>query len=595
MSDLLPMPPPSGDVIDIAPGIMGAGGADPTPGMGQSEGIEVDVVGSRPLEPFTPAADLPPLADADGATSRFEMRWMDRRGYLAPPPPPQRPANQPATMRGPTQEVRNQPDPAGFDAIRSPTEPRRGTLRLSPSGGPQQGPAAPAPAPEMIGPPAPQQPVGAQMLGMVANTWAAATQGFSEVALEDAEVVDDYEMRQRLMPAWNDEGPAADRLRAARERAREMGIEIAFRVRPDGSVEAVRATPEMQVPGGRVGRLADALGRVFGLGFVDPIGGAAALGARGAAPAMGVASAGGAGPAVMDGAASAARAVDGAGAAAVQATARGVEAMTDAGLARVALEPAGLRDVPGLRAFHGSPHDFIRFDLSKIGTGEGAQAYGWGLYFAEAEEVAKMYRETLALPPRIDYGGGNLLRMDDLSLSAEMTQALRALDRAGGDWDAASRLAPEMARPTLATWRREGYRFMPESARMYEVRINVDPNRLLDWDAPLSQQPQAVQRALMNLPGAHRFQPNWTGAQFYESAALMPGAMRDPKAASEALRAAGIQGIRYLDGGSRSAGDGTRNFVVFSDDAVEIVRKYGVGPFIITGLTAGAATGSNDE
>src|SRR5690606_6130189 len=35
------------------------------------------------------------------------------------------------------------------------------------------------------------------------------------------------------------------------------------------------------------------------------------------------------------------------------------------------------------RAFHGSPHRFDRFSLQHIGTGEGAQAFGWGLYFAE--------------------------------------------------------------------------------------------------------------------------------------------------------------------------------------------------------------------
>ena len=32
--------------------------------------------------------------------------------------------------------------------------------------------------------------------------------------------------------------------------------------------------------------------------------------------------------------------------------------------------------------WHGSPHKFYAFDASKIGTGEGAQAYGHGLYFA---------------------------------------------------------------------------------------------------------------------------------------------------------------------------------------------------------------------
>lgn len=37
-------------------------------------------------------------------------------------------------------------------------------------------------------------------------------------------------------------------------------------------------------------------------------------------------------------------------------------------------------------AWHGTPHDFDEFKLNKIGTGEGAQAYGWGLYFAYCEK-----------------------------------------------------------------------------------------------------------------------------------------------------------------------------------------------------------------
>jgi hypothetical protein len=45
--------------------------------------------------------------------------------------------------------------------------------------------------------------------------------------------------------------------------------------------------------------------------------------------------------------------------------------------------------------YHGTPHIFDKFDLSKIGTGEGAQAYGWGLYMAGSKAVAKYYRESL--------------------------------------------------------------------------------------------------------------------------------------------------------------------------------------------------------
>jgi hypothetical protein len=45
-------------------------------------------------------------------------------------------------------------------------------------------------------------------------------------------------------------------------------------------------------------------------------------------------------------------------------------------------------------AHHGTPHKVDKFSLDKIGTGEGVQAYGWGLYFAESDEVAKTYAKV---------------------------------------------------------------------------------------------------------------------------------------------------------------------------------------------------------
>ena len=49
-----------------------------------------------------------------------------------------------------------------------------------------------------------------------------------------------------------------------------------------------------------------------------------------------------------------------------------------------------------IKAYHGSPHDFERFSMDKIGTGEGAQAYGHGLYFADQPAVAQSYRDALS-------------------------------------------------------------------------------------------------------------------------------------------------------------------------------------------------------
>ena len=47
--------------------------------------------------------------------------------------------------------------------------------------------------------------------------------------------------------------------------------------------------------------------------------------------------------------------------------------------------------------YHGSPYHFDRFTLSHIGSGEGAQAHGWGLYFALSRAVAEGYRKRLEL------------------------------------------------------------------------------------------------------------------------------------------------------------------------------------------------------
>ena len=53
--------------------------------------------------------------------------------------------------------------------------------------------------------------------------------------------------------------------------------------------------------------------------------------------------------------------------------------------------PAELRQV----AYHGSPHKFDKFSLEHLGSGEGAQVYGWGLYFTDLKEIASGYADKL--------------------------------------------------------------------------------------------------------------------------------------------------------------------------------------------------------
>ena len=60
-----------------------------------------------------------------------------------------------------------------------------------------------------------------------------------------------------------------------------------------------------------------------------------------------------------------------------------------------AREPIG-RAVLEQAAWHGSPHAFTRFSSAHIGSGEGAQGFGWGLYFAESRDVAEYYRDMFS-------------------------------------------------------------------------------------------------------------------------------------------------------------------------------------------------------
>lgn len=57
--------------------------------------------------------------------------------------------------------------------------------------------------------------------------------------------------------------------------------------------------------------------------------------------------------------------------------------------------PMGISPKYMAAAYHGTPHEFDEFDMAKIGTGEGAQAYGWGLYFAGDRGIAEFYRRKL--------------------------------------------------------------------------------------------------------------------------------------------------------------------------------------------------------
>lgn len=73
-------------------------------------------------------------------------------------------------------------------------------------------------------------------------------------------------------------------------------------------------------------------------------------------------------------------------------------------------------------AYHGTPHSFNEFSLEHIGTGEGAQAHGWGLYFAESKEVSEGYRTRL-VRSGVQYDG-RLINPNDSFTSTIFTEII---------------------------------------------------------------------------------------------------------------------------------------------------------------------------
>ena len=291
---------------------------------------------------------------------------------------------------------------------------------------------------------------------------------------------------------------------------------------------------------------------------------------------------------------------------------------------------------PGILAYHGSPHSFDQFDASKIGTGEGAQAYGHGLYFAEKEGTAQQYRDQLAgknagfewngqpVPPGqpaydlIDTLGNQDWRLGKIAEQAAKYGPRNAVDT----FEPHTRNAPDGPEWQAAMDQFKQGAGKSATGSMYEVNIGADPQHFLDWDKPLSEQHPVVQDKLRaigavpdpaevntaghfgyslnefktltpeyqreliaKLPENHAdYTRNARGSEIYHEG-------RDPVAAAQALQAAGIPGIRYLDQGSRGAGQGTHNYVVFDAATIDILRKYGIAGLIAGGGAAATQQG----
>jgi|SaaInlV_135m_DNA_1039713.scaffolds.fasta_scaffold22379_1 hypothetical protein len=250
-------------------------------------------------------------------------------------------------------------------------------------------------------------------------------------------------------------------------------------------------------------------------------------------------------------------------------------------------------------AWHASPHKWVQPDLSKMGTGEGAQAYGHGFYSAESDRVTDKYFDAFTKRSKAYRG------LKDQVASTPESYATEWFRASGGDTNKAiekleylAAYGNDLAKRGAELLKTGG---VDTPANIYKLNIPDETiDKMLDWDKPLREQTSSVQSVLdrfkqRDVEGISELTDlpmgieDFTGKDLYRwttSAGLegllpvlpveMNRALAPTELASEYLNSLGIPGIKYLDGMSRAAGQGSRNFVSFTPDHIEMLERNGV-------------------
>ena len=285
-----------------------------------------------------------------------------------------------------------------------------------------------------------------------------------------------------------------------------------------------------------------------------------------------------------------------------------------------------------IAALHASPHSFRKFDTAFMGKGEGAQAYGWGLYFAENPKVNRSYLnqfaqdkatwkfrevETAAIEEMQRALVGSFLPKDALPEAKEDASDIAwsvlgdLVDAARGSMtvlDIVMELHDEIDtnRKYAETYPQEREKleqlegFMlslldhldeiearPGMPSNYKVELNVEDSELLGWDyvdetvlallkdSPVEEVRYALERAERR---ADYRGENVSGKDVYQELfdAFWDGEdgtkQEAQKAASVSLLSSDIKGIRYADGFSRRKAEEeqTYNYVIFDGNDIKI-------------------------
>jgi hypothetical protein len=290
-------------------------------------------------------------------------------------------------------------------------------------------------------------------------------------------------------------------------------------------------------------------------------------------------------------------------------------------MTNMAINANPIMGLVGMTAYHGSPHIFDKFDINKLGTGEGAQAFGHGMYFAENPAVARDYARKLGIektsmselaqdylktdvPPsaikmlhdvaissspveeaarRASYGN-NVLRNEDRNVLKNIISDYR--NKATGNIYKVD--IPDEHIPKMLNWDTtmnhqtpevlSALKIPTESVQKYNQIINkLDELEKVKGGLDSSEWNNLINQAsiIRNKYGLER-----TGEDLYTEAARLAHSQKinnPSKAAADSLAQQGIKGIKYLDEISRAAGQGTHNYVTFNPSEVKILERKNKG------------------
>jgi hypothetical protein len=235
-----------------------------------------------------------------------------------------------------------------------------------------------------------------------------------------------------------------------------------------------------------------------------------------------------------------------------------------------------------ITAYHGSPYNFDQFSADKIGSGEGTQFEGRGLYFTDKPGVTELYTNSggshtgrgIAKGYLEQHGGSP----EDRERAAQVIES-SANSGAPQYQEAASLLRDQNWQPANST---------------YQVKLHIDKNNLIDLDASASGQPQAIKDIISR--NGIEISPNFENGQTtgrdvlhqvnghfsqefldaHEAAgndifSASPTAMAEH--ARQRMIEEGIHGTRYLNGHVNDGG--ATNYAIFDPKHIEITHKNG--------------------